>query len=66
MDKTGVWTSYLWQVGSVTLQLASHDKYRLQSSQSKVVVVLFRQLLTSQLVQYSHLLGQNLQKSHIA
>lgn len=50
----------LTEVRGASLELPRHDQHRLEGAQPKVVVMLLRQLLPSQLIQYCHLLGQGL------
>ena len=50
----------LRHAGRAALERACHDKHALQGAQAKVIMVLLGQLLGCQLVQHSHLLGQQL------
>jgi len=49
--------AHLIKVRGSSLELPSHHKYGLESSQAKVIVVLSRELPFSQFVEHRHLLG---------
>ncbi len=49
--------TYLIEVRGTSFELSCHHQYCFESSQAKIVVVLSRELLLSQFVEYCHLLG---------
>ena len=53
--------THLIEVRRPSLELSSHHEHSLEGPQTKIIVVLSRELPLSQLVQYCHFLGQHLQ-----